>query len=184
MSTAQLEPCAPPPRRLMRLTRHVFILCLLFFRRRIKKKKITVEVFVVGVFCRCRLNMVFVTRSACRNESHASSGSPSSFLSRLSGAQILQTQSGVSIGGTYRYHPRAFPAVGEGLVLEAVSLVPSRQSVRLLAEQNEMINSASNPTAGVRKMLTEGMVGAGFGMEMSPPLPPDMTNTSEVRGGV
>lgn len=128
--------------------------------------------------------MVYVTPTACRNESHPSSVFPSSFLSGPSHPQFLQTQSGMSIGGTYRYHPRAYPAVGEGLVLEEVSLVPSRQSVRLLAEQNKMIDSESNPTTGVRKMLTEGRVGAEFVMEMSPPLPPDMTNTCEVRGEV
>lgn len=96
-------------------------------------------------------------------------------------SQMLQAQDGVCVGGTYRYHPRTYPAVGEGLVLEEASLMPSRQSIRLLAEQNEVIQSASNPTAGVRKMLTEGVIASGLGVVMSPPLPPDMTTATEVR---
>lgn len=91
----------------------------------------------------------------------------------------------MSIGGIYRYHQKARPCLGEKLVLEEASFAPSRQSLRLMAEQHQEILSAAHPAA-MRRVLVDGIAGGGGPargdvMGSTPPLPPGMMqDTAEV----
>lgn len=73
-----------------------------------------------------------------------------------------QNQEGVHLAGTFRYHPRPYPPMGEGLALEAASMAPSRNSIRLLAEREETMRSG----------------GAGLGVS-PPPVPASMAKTQD-----
>eukprot|EP00903_Cladosiphon_okamuranus_P010210 g9669.t1 len=74
----------------------------------------------------------------------------------------FKNQEGVNLAGTFRYHPRPYPAMGEGLALEEASMAPSRNSIRLLAEREE----------------TRKSDGAGLGVS-PPPVPASMAKTQE-----
>lgn len=71
----------------------------------------------------------------------------------------------MSIAGTYRYKPRAQAGAGDGLALEEASFSPSRQSLRLIAEQQQEILSAASHPASMRRALADGFVG---GLDANP----------------
>ncbi|CAM9823329.1 unnamed protein product [Pylaiella littoralis] len=105
----------------------------------------------------------------------------------------FKNQKGVHLAGTFRYQPQPYPGRGEGLALEAASLAPSRNSVRLLADRVGTVKAVGdNAAAGVRRALADGSgggggtaaatsaAGGGIGLGPSPPpVPPGMAKTQD-----
>ncbi len=74
----------------------------------------------------------------------------------------LQSQKGVNLVGTFRYRQRPYPAMGEGLALEVVSVGPPRNCIRMLAEREESM-------PGLRRMSGEsGAMSGGSGVSPIP----------------